>query len=553
LLRRVAIPPGHVVAGRNELVITTTAVDAAEVEELRPAQLPQSDALFGSWLSWNELSLHATDGPPEPTLRLTPLPLFVETSEGLHELLDVVICVPGAPDRLQADVTVGDHRQRVHLAAAGRTFGDMHARVAIPAFEQVLPGRIAVLGNDSPITWEGMLRPARRWTLHLIPHVHLDLGYTDLQAKVIEVHRRNLERVLGLLDATPSYAFSVDGSLILEAFLKTRNQPRIEQVLQATRRGQISVNAFYTLFLSGIASMEECYRAAYLAARLRREDALPITYENLTDVPSYSVAMPSIVAALGLDTFVGIANHTRGGNADSDALPLMSPVRWVGPNGASLLACFFDGYAQLRFMCADPPTVTGCAGSFTRLVTRYDRDDYLPDHLAIMGTHADNEDLAHGYADLVGRWNERYSFPRLRFSTIADYTEAVRPKHPTRRPLSSSRRPPLSAEEARFRHWRRATHLRRPVGRPASDPIRPRQSGVRSVPGHSWQRRSRAGGSRCAERRRTGGGVSRPRRSRDRRRCPGTIHPRTIPGAQFVEHPSCDRILSSPARRTADP
>ena len=48
------------------------------------------------------------------------------------------------------------------------------------------------------------------------------------------------------------------------------------------------------------------------------------------EVPSLrsALAVPSMVAALGLDAFVGIENHGRGGNADSDEQHLASPVWW---------------------------------------------------------------------------------------------------------------------------------------------------------------------------------------------------------------------------------
>src|SRR6185503_6459215 len=179
--------------------------------------------------------------------------------------------------------------------------------------------------------------------------------------------------------------------------------------------------------LAGVASLEECYRAAYLSARLRHELGLPVTTANLTDVPSYPQSIPSIVAAAGLDGFFGIANHTRGGNADADTLHLQSPVRWRGPYGAEVLAFFSDSYSQLRFLCSDPPTLAGMATSLPRFTARYERPDYAPHDLPIVGTHADNEDVADGYADLVRRWNDVYAYPRLRFSTMSSYLDSVRP------------------------------------------------------------------------------------------------------------------------------
>ncbi|SDD70422.1 hypothetical protein [Glycomyces harbinensis] len=272
-----------------------------------------------------------------------------------------------------------------------------------------------------------ILEPKRKWTVHLIPHVHLDVGYTDVQGKVLELHSRNLDRALAALDRNADFAFSVDGSLIVAQYLATRSPERSERVLAALRSGRVSVNAFHSLFLSGVASLEEVYRAAYLAARLREDHGVPVDYANLTDVPSYSAAVPSMLRALGIDAFVGIENHHRGGNADSDLQHLASPVMWEGVDGSRVLAHFSDTYSQLRFMAGDPQTLPGGAHALDRFLARYERDDYLPHDLPVIGTHADNEDLADGDAAFAARWNAAYAWPRIAVSTMAGYLDAVRP------------------------------------------------------------------------------------------------------------------------------
>ncbi|BCJ57598.1 hypothetical protein Jiend_10200 [Micromonospora endophytica] len=45
----------------------------------------------------------------------------------------------------------------------------------------------------------------------------------------------------------------------------------------------------------------------------------------------------------------------------------------------------------------------------------------------MIGTHADNEDLADGDAGFAARWNARYAYPRIRVSTMEEYLATVRP------------------------------------------------------------------------------------------------------------------------------
>ncbi|MGP4103864.1 glycoside hydrolase family 38 N-terminal domain-containing protein [Nonomuraea sp. KM90] len=418
VLAEVPIPGSMLPLGEHVLAITTTldpeaATGPVTIPDGQPHRhREQFGHHFGSGITWRSITLSpATGPPPAPTLRVTPLYLH----DG-HELVELTAPLPAR----RAEVRLAGRTYVFDLP--GRDFGQ--ARVRFPVPEARGPAEVSVDGGE-PVTFT--LTPARRWTLHLIPHVHLDVGYTDSQGKVLELHSRNLDRALAALDRDPGFAFSVDGSLVLAQYLATRSEKSAGRVLQALRDGRIAVNAFHSLFLSGVASLEEIYRAAYLAARLRDEHGVPVTYANLTDVPSYSAAVPSVLAALGIDGFVGIENHHRGGNADSDLQHLLSPVMWEGVDGSRVLTHFSDTYSQLRFMVGDPQTVEGGAHALCRLLARYERPDYLPHDLAVIGTHADNEDLADGDAGFAARWNAVYAHPRIVVSTMTGYLDAVRP------------------------------------------------------------------------------------------------------------------------------
>lgn len=428
----VPLPAAWLAPGDHVLALSTVLDEAAATGPVppedgdRPRHRPQFGNHFGSGITWHGLTLEAAGTPTtEVSADLVPTPLHVHRDGGLYELIQLTVAVPaGAAPPKRAVVSLDGYAYELDLTRDDRDFGQVRVRFPVPEFAG--PAAATVRIDDGPET-RRTLHPARKWTLHLVPHVHLDVGYTDVQGKVLELHSRNLDRALDALDRDPGFAFSVDGSLVLTQYLATRAAGRQEQVLAALRSGRLAVNAFHSLFLSGVASLEECYRAAYAAARLRAEHGVPVCFANLTDVPSYSAALPSILRDLGIDGFVGIENHHRGGNADSDLQHLASPVLWEGVDGAQVLTHFSDTYSQLRFMAGDPQTLAGGADAFCRLLARYDRPDYLPHDLAVIGTHADNEDLADGDAGFAARWNARYAYPRMVVSTMADYLAAVRP------------------------------------------------------------------------------------------------------------------------------
>jgi len=383
---------------------------------------------FGSGISWDCVTF--VDGDPAlghglPGLAIRALPLVRRHAGGPEQLVEVLVDRrPGEPDPGSAFLTVGRGPGRtLDRSRPALDFGQRRSVVGIEPLTGSRPATVSVAGR----TWTTMLVPGRRWTLHLVPHVHLDVGFTDHQAKVLELHSRNLDRVVAAVDAGRDVAYSVDGAVVVREYLATRPAATAARVVGAIRDGRIAVNAFHSVFLTGLASLEECWRAARLAGDLRTEYGIPVTYANLTDVPSYSGSIPAIVRGLGLDAFVGIENHGRAATADSDLAHLLSPVQWEGLDGSRVLAWFTDSYSQLRFMAGDPQTLAGAAQALTRFVDRYERPDYLPADLPIIGTHADNEDFGDGDVAFVDRWNEVYLSPRLVVSTIEQFLETVRP------------------------------------------------------------------------------------------------------------------------------
>ena len=71
------------------------------------------------------------------------------------------------------------------------------------------------------------LEPARRWRVHIIPHTHLDIGYTDLQENVWRDLAENLDGVIDLCKKNsglaPGLAISLDNRAIVafREFCKT--------------------------------------------------------------------------------------------------------------------------------------------------------------------------------------------------------------------------------------------------------------------------------------------------------------------------------------------
>src|SRR5438552_11481760 len=52
------------------------------------------------------------------------------------------------------------------------------------------------VGRDRAARRRLRLTPAKRWTVYWLSSIHTDVGYTDLQERALEVHRKNLDAPL---------------------------------------------------------------------------------------------------------------------------------------------------------------------------------------------------------------------------------------------------------------------------------------------------------------------------------------------------------------------
>lgn len=440
-LLRVELPARWLTPGSHELTVTTVLDEAAATGTPGPAapgaarspgeDLPlprtQYEKWFGSYLRWTAVRLERAAGPLRDgvgwSLRATPLYLHGDPEP--VPLVELTAHLP-AGGSLPGGLTLEHPGGSIVVPEAPRErdFGMVRWRLPAPGFTDRGDFAVRVDGAEA---YRTSLVPSRRWTLHLIPHVHLDLGFTDTQAKAMELHCRNIDKALDRHGQDSAFRFSVDGALVVQEYLRTRSPQRGDRLREAIAAGVIGVNAFHSNLLTGITHLEELRRALDFGRTLPPGPGSVPRYANITDVPTWTGVLPSVLRTAGVDAFVGMSNHHRAATDDSDEVHLASPVRWQAPDGSEVLAHFADHYSQLRFIAADPQSVAGAVNGLERYMERYERPDYLPSDLALIGTHADNEDLADGDTGFADRWNAAFASPRIRVSTFADYLGAVAP------------------------------------------------------------------------------------------------------------------------------
>jgi alpha-mannosidase len=418
--RSIALPAAWLHQGGN--TITLTAVDDPSTPQNSLGDIAPGE----SGLVYDALALERS--PDEPlaknqTAATAAATIFYRaSSSGLSELVRACVDVR-AGDSLptQIEMTVGGRADKRPLDFDSADFGEACAQFDVPEWQGTQRATLRVSGKESAVD----LVAQKKWTMLIVPHEHLDIGFTDHREKIAELQSQSIDGVLDLLPEHPEFRWTMDGSWVAQQFLAGRSPERIQQFLAAVRAGKIIIPAQYANQHTGVASLEGLAHSLYYSQSLADRYKLPIGAANITDVPSYSWSYASILHSAGIQYFAAASNSWRAPILLKGRWNEKSPFYWEGPDGSRVLMWYSRAYLQLASMFGTPPTVEAVHDALPVFLQAYSRKEYRADSVILFGSQLENTTLDREQVTLPTEWAKQYAYPRLEFSTFRDAMASI--------------------------------------------------------------------------------------------------------------------------------
>ncbi|MGQ9731864.1 MAG: polysaccharide lyase family protein [Candidatus Zipacnadales bacterium] len=373
----------------------------------------------GSWLVYDAISLVIEAGGPmkgmirsltlEPTIFFRRLP----EGEGLGQVVIARVEVDGLPEEMSFTVRIADWERTV-VAKPGLAFGTIEQDLLIPEVQAETPLTVQAQMGESCAQAETILKPERKWRLYIALSVHTDIGYTDLQPRVIERHNDNTDRAIALCERFPAFGWNLETAWQADIYREHRSRKQCEQLYALARDGRIGIQANYLNMLTGLCSHEELNRWLYYAHALKRRYGVPFESALTTDVPTQVWSVPSTLAAAGIRYYANGINTTRG--YPFTKLMAGHPFWWEGPDGSRVLTYWAAGYAH----GGEPLSSLAKLREWILASTR-NREEFPYDALFAYGGFGDNQAIQEQVAETAQQWAERYEYPKVIVSTNADY------------------------------------------------------------------------------------------------------------------------------------
>ncbi len=413
------MPARFLVKGPNKLVLT--ALDApGQRDDTQPSGFtwPGTSGIIYDALSL-EHDARAHESTAAVTALLQPSIYYKRNGSGLFELADLYVRLGQRFSGARATLILGDRKFSQNLSG-DRDFGEARLEFEIPESVPAGNGEIVIELRDHTHRVSVQWAPAKKWTVLVTPNVHLDVGYSDYDSKVAEIHSRTVDEAVSMIDRNPEFRFNLDGSWVVDQFMKGRSEEQRNRFVQLVKDKKILIPAIYSSNFTGFQTIESLIRSFYFTKTFARHHHTDFDFSLINDVPSYSWSYASAMAAAGLKFFVAASDAYRAPFLLYNRFNEMSPQWWEGPDGGRVLTWYSRHYHQMASLFSLPPQVVVGHDSLPRFLQAYDRPGYTADAVLVFGTQVENTDLFPQQAVLAEEWNRTYAYPKLQFSGLSE-------------------------------------------------------------------------------------------------------------------------------------
>jgi hypothetical protein len=347
--------------------------------------------------------------------------------------------------KINIEVTVNGKTEKSDLSLSLQ--GEANCKILLPdqvGVKKDAQATILIRQGKKQLKSSFKIPMMRQWSVYIYPHSHVDIGYTNTQANVETLHKRNIDEGIKLGEATKNYPegskyrWNPEITWPLERYWQSATSEQKERVVKAIKDGSLCIDASYLNLNTSSSSGEELFQVLRFSREMEKLSGVPMrTYQQM-DIPGISWGIVPVLAQQGGRYIMTWPNGCRAGNAH---VLDENPFWWIGPDGKSKVLYFQPGsYSNSGSMTKGGATGRPWFGqrdidkipaviktdsanvNFLAALIKRERSDNPYSFYVVSWCLWDNCPLDADVPDAVKKWNETYAFPHL---IIAGGTEIM--------------------------------------------------------------------------------------------------------------------------------
>ena len=340
----------------------------------------------------------------------------------------------------KAIITIGNTKTEFDLKFG---FNFLNAGLEKIYNEKTLPIEIKI-GNKVIAQTTNLFKPISPITVYLIPHSHVDIGYTNIQDDVRRLQWSHIDSAIVLAEKTKDYPsgskfkWNVEVLWALESYLDSCSSDKKEKVIKAIQDGSIGVDGMYANMLTGLCSPEEWIWLMEAVRRVNEKFNIKIESAMISDIPGWSWSIVPVLANAGIKYLsFGINQGDRIGSVRRELGD--KPFYWISPSSNQKILTWVheQGYSAFHYIGKSGTTggISEIEPTITNYINSLAESKYPYDIVPLRYTiGSDNGPTDKYLSDNVKKWNEKYLSPKLVIATNSDFFKEFENKYKVKIP-----------------------------------------------------------------------------------------------------------------------
>jgi alpha-mannosidase len=311
-------------------------------------------------------------------------------------------------------------------------FGYNYVRVELPVVEEKKTVNYYFQADDFSEKGKIILNPVRKWRVNFVQHSHTDIGYTRPQTEILAEHLRYIDYALDYCDITDNYPddskfkWTCEASWAVDEYLKIRPEAQVERLKKRIKEGRIELTGMYFNFDD--LPDEQTLAASLQPIKRFREQGLDVKVAMQNDVNGIGWCLSDYYNDLGVK-YLNMGTH---GHRALIAFDIPTLFWWESPSGKRMLAFraehYMTGNTVFKIHAGD---FNQFENELLSYLSELEEKGYQYDLISIQhsGYLTDNAPPSTLASDMIRTWNEKYSWPKLKTATAAEFFEEMEASH----------------------------------------------------------------------------------------------------------------------------
>jgi alpha-mannosidase len=299
------------------------------------------------------------------------------------------------------------------------------------------------LDDGSVRRGELLVKPVVKREIWLLPHSHVDIGYSDPQPVVEKNHWRYYRDAIALAEKTAGYPegarfkWNTEQAWAVETYFRQAGETDKAAFIEAMRKGEIGLQATLAGVLTGLCHPEELIHLTDFARRLGRAAGTAVDSVMVTDIPGQSWSFVPALALAGVKYVSSGPNYMPSlfdsGDRIGWALKVWGdrPFYWVSPSGKERILFWMAGRGYSWFHGLNMGSLKK-APPYRIIEYMNELADKRYPYSMVQVRYTvggDNGPPDAELADTVRSWNERYVSPKIVIATASEMFAELERRH----------------------------------------------------------------------------------------------------------------------------